>query len=172
MKWIVPVAGAVIAAIGFQKKADAAPQGENKTKYKNWFVYDASFRREASKFGIDWRWLKAIAIVESTLGSNSRVVAGGVSEDGKSYGLMQFTLPTANDLRPGTTPADLNDPEISIALAARYVSQLSKQFGGDQMKTIMSYNQGPGNTAKGKTYALGYYEKWKTAFAYIKEQGQ
>jgi soluble lytic murein transglycosylase-like protein len=124
--------------------------------------YDALFKRNGKIHGVPWRWLKAIAMNESSLGLNPRVLAGLVSSDGLSYGLMQVTLTTARELRPGTTADDLNDPEISIGLSAKYVRRMMDRFGGDREKTIRAYNGGPGfqTTLKGQTDTPIYYARF------------
>lgn len=137
--------------------------------YPNWQKFDTLFRKFATKYAVDWKDLKAIGMIESRLGSDKLTSKGLVSSDGLSYGLMQVTLTTAGDLRKGTTADDLNNPEISIELAARYISQLNRRYQGDKRKMIMSYNQGPGNTDKGKEYAAGYYSKWVVARASVEE---
>jgi soluble lytic murein transglycosylase-like protein len=80
---------------------------------------------------------------------------------------MQLTVTTANDLRAGTTPEDLNNPEISVQLAGKYISQLMDLFDDDKRKTIMSYNQGQGNTLKGKEYAAEYFNRFERNLARI-----
>jgi soluble lytic murein transglycosylase len=42
---------------------------------------------------------------------------------------------------------DLYDPRVIIRLGARYVSTLSKQFGGDHYRTAAAYNAGPHQVA-------------------------
>jgi len=158
--------------------AAAGGISEGQTKYLYWTRWDADFRAAAGRYGIDWRWIKATAIVESSLGQNPRVLAGGVSEDGKSWGLTQFTLGTANDMAPitvtgvtyrGIGAAELNIPAVSIELAAKYLAQLKARFPGDTRKAIISYNQGPGNTAKGNDFTGNYWEKWSSAMTLIKK---
>lgn len=166
MKWL-PIA---VAALFGAKIGYAGPDFSfARSRYKNWDKFDQAFKQEGANYGIDWNWLKAIAIIESTLGQNKSVEAGGVSTDGKSYGLMQFTLPTAQWLRKGTSVADLNNPDISIKLAAQYLNYLKTIAGFDERKIIMSYNQGQGNTLKGKEYAADYYKKFQSALKLVKE---
>ena len=162
-------AAASAAGVGPKVFAAATKNGHFKAgaTFIYWNRWDELFRAAAARYGIDWRWLKATALVESSLGQNARVLAGAVSEDGKSWGLMQFTLPTANDMRPGTTIADINNPEISIEMAAKYLKQLKARFPGDTRKAIISYNQGPGNTAKGNDFTGPYWNKWSDAMELI-----
>jgi len=155
-------------AYGSEKKVDNTNE---------WTRFDELFHRFGIQYGIEWKWLKAICIVESNLGRAKSVarglaspsdVEGSKSSDGKSWGIMQVTLTTGRDLDPACSVEKLNSPEYSVRLAALYLSQLLRRFSGDQKLTIMSYNQGPGNTAKGKTYAAGYYDKFLVALASVK----
>lgn len=135
----------------------------------SFFQYDSLFLKWGKTYGVPPSWLKAIAMNESQLGQDERVKNGQVSTDGKSWGLMQVTLRTAQlDLDPAATPAKLNDPAYSIRLASIYLSRLYKTFRGDQRKVIMSYNQGPGNTQAGKEYAADYYARFQRNLERIK----
>lgn len=127
--------------------------------------WDGLFQSAGRRYSVPWRWLKAIAWNESDLGRDRRVIAGAVSSDGLSYGLMQFTIKTARDyigfaLSEEQVIKKLNDPAVSVELAAQYIKRLTRLFNGDRKKIIMSYNQGEGNTQKGATYAAGYYDKF------------
>ena len=117
--------------------------------------YDGYFKKYAP-VGIDWRVLKRIAKIESNIGLNPRVIAGIVSEDGKSYGLMQLRLSTAQDFDPSATIQKLNDPEYSVKIAAQYISwSKSYLLKNTKLKEsdfrfleflIKTYNQGVGTS--------------------------
>ena len=146
---------------------------------ENWTKFDALFKQYGSKYLVEWRWLKAIAMNESSLGTNKSValgmanpnnVMGSTSHDGKSWGLMQLTCKTAKTLDMLATPEKLNNPEYSIDLAAQYVSQLKKMFRPNDPRytewVIKSYNQGPGNTknemiGKSSGFAGEYWRRFK-----------
>lgn len=125
-----------------------------------WIKYDYFFKFWGGVHSVDWQVLKAIALNESTLGINARVASGGVSEDGKSYGLMQLTFPTAADMkgRP-VTAAEMNNAEFSIELAAKYFRWIvdyvdenvtSYKSGESQLDLcVQAYNCGVGNIKKG-----------------------
>jgi len=66
-----------------------------------------------------------------------------------SYGIAQVQVPTANDVRPGTTKEDLFNPEICIEVAARYIASLQSRYGIPLPFGIDAYNVGPGNWEKG-----------------------
>lgn len=135
----------------------------------DWTRFDGLFKKYGEINSVPWEWLKAIAIKESDLGRDPLVVAGKVSRDRKSWGLMQLTLPTAGDYKPDVTVADLNDHETSIDLAAQHLGFLFRRYGGDPRKVIMSYNQGHGNTDAGKTYAFGYFQEWQKNLKRVEE---
>ena len=75
-------------------------------KLDSWTEYDSLFKKYGAEYNIDWRWLKAICLNESNLGKaksvmigleNPRDIENSKSSDGKSWGLMQVTVPTAKD---------------------------------------------------------------------------
>jgi membrane-bound lytic murein transglycosylase MltF len=148
----------------------------------NWTKYDGYFQRWGTAYGVDWKWLKAIAMVESNLGLAKSVALGlkdptntkaSISSDGLSWGLMQMRIETARQFDSMAQIADLNNSTKIIAYAAQYVKWCMKQFPKDsgeslRRKVIMSYNQGVGNTQKGASYASGYYEKFLKALVFIK----
>lgn len=141
--------------------------------------YDNLFKYNAEKYGLDWLLLKRIAIIESNLGRAKSVAHGlrypndiesSKSSDGKSWGLMQVTLTTAQWLDPNATVAKLNNPEYSVDLAARYLKYLFNYFPKSDARlvewVVKSYNQGQGNSAKerdgsGQGYAHGYWAKYQ-----------
>lgn len=148
----------------------------------NWTRFDGFFQRWGTAYGVDWKWLKAIAMIESNLGLAKSValglkdpenVKGSISSDGLSWGLMQMRIETARQFDPSAQIPDLNNSTKEIMLAAQYVRWCIKQFPKDtgeslRRKVIMSYNQGVGNTQKGATYASGYYQNFLKALSYIK----
>ena len=144
---------------------------------KNWRRFDDLYKKYGNRWNIPWQWLKAIALNESDNGNYSSVALGirepsnieaSKSQDGKSWGLMQVTLTTAKGLDSSATEAKLNNPEYSINLSAKYLSQLSSQFSKPDLRytewTIKSYNQGPGNTRKEISSGKGYADEYWTRF--------
>lgn len=141
--------------------------------------YDALFQKYGGKYGVDWKMLKRISMIESSLGLNARVahgllnpsdIEGSKSYDGKSWGLMQVTLDTAKWLDPSATVEKLNNAEYSIELAAKYFAYLQKYFPKTDARytewVVKSYNQGQGNTAKERAgsiagYAGDYWAKYQ-----------
>lgn len=148
--------------------------------------FDNLFHEYGSKYSIDWKMLKAICMIESSLGTNSKVkrglenpndVEGSKSFDGKSWGLMQVTIPTARDFDSSATAVKLNNPSYSVNIAAQYLKWLENYFlkykSDPRFREyiIKSYNQGPGNMkneiATGVGYANDYWKKYRDAYGSI-----
>ncbi len=102
--------------------------------------YDAIFKKEAEKYGIDWRLPASIAYHESRFNPNARGFGG-------SYGIMQFM--------PGTGPKygvyPHSSPEVQIAGGLK---KLSKDFASwneipDPVQrykfSLATYNAGKGH---------------------------
>lgn len=83
--------------------------------------------------------LKSVAITES--GGNQFAQSGAGAK-----GLFQFMDGTAKDM--GLRGSDVFDPEKSAQAAAKYLSSLLKQNGGDLNKALASYNWGIGNVQR------------------------
>lgn len=153
----------------------------------SWTQFDSFFKKSAQKYSVDWTWLKAIALNESSLGKHPRVargllapkdIEGSKSEDGKSWGLMQVTVPTARDFDKTATEEKLNNAEYSIDIAAKFIAFLKKQFPPNDPRLtewiIKSYNQGAGNTKKERSgaingYAGQYWDKFQKNLTKVKE---
>jgi membrane-bound lytic murein transglycosylase MltF len=147
-------------------------------------LYDANFKYYAEAYGLDWKMLKAIAMIESWLGTYTGVIdtpserasASNApdSSDKLSAGIMQVTLTTARDYYPRTEWRDLQNPEFSIKLAAQHLEmlkRLSRAYPSRAVEyMVKSYNQGQGNTNKefsGKIkegYANNYWLKYLDAY--------
>lgn len=147
----------------------------------SWTQYDDLYKKYGLRWGVDWTWLKAIALNESRNGQeksvlrgieNPKDIQGSKSSDGKSWGIMQVTLTTARDMDLTATEEKLNNVEYSINLGARYVSKMKDYFSETDPRwiewVIKSYNQGPGNTSKEKSgkiakgYADEYWVRWQS----------
>lgn len=120
--------------------------------------YDGLFKIMAAKYNIpDWRWLKAIAIAESDLGRDKRIVNGETSRDGKSWGVMQIAPDIGSEKEitlkgPKNIPL-LNLPEYNIEIGAKLVGYLWGKYQ-DKDKVFLAYNQGERNTDLGKNYTI------------------
>jgi len=72
-------------------------------------------------------------------------------------GLLQFIITTARDIGRDVglvdvAPEDLYDPRIITRLGAKYVSELSQQFGGDHYMAAAAYNTGPKQLCCGRAW--------------------
>jgi len=100
---------------------------------------------DSTHFGADPTLVVAIMREESRFNPRAKSQAA-------ARGLLQFIITTARDIGRDVglvdvTAEDLYDPRVIIRLGARYVSTLSKQFGGDHYATAAAYNAGPHQVA-------------------------
>lgn len=98
---------------------------------------DAIFGEAASKYGVDAKFLKAIAKCESDFSPECTSRSGAM-------GIMQLMPQTAASL--GVTNA--YDPYQNIMGGARYISEKLAQYNGDKSLALAAYNAGSGNVAK------------------------
>lgn len=101
------------------------------------------FNKLESLYQLPAGLLKSVAITES--GGNQFATSGAGAK-----GLFQFMDGTARDM--GLRGNDVFDPEKSAQAAAKYLSQLLRQNGGDLSKALASYNWGIGNVQR---YGMG-----------------
>ena len=117
--------------------------------------YDYLFLKYGNKYGVDWKFLKRLAWIESKIGLYKSVALGirepanikdSVSGDGLSWGIMQTTVSTANEYMKGVTAMQLNNPEISIQIGAQHVAFLKRNYPQfNERDLAMAYNHGQGN---------------------------
>ena len=98
---------------------------------------DAIFNEAASKYGVDAKFLKAIAKCESDFSTECTSHSGAM-------GIMQLMPQTASSL--GVTNA--YDPYQNIMGGARYISEKLTQYNGNKSLALAAYNAGSGNVAK------------------------
>ena len=98
---------------------------------------DAIFDEAASKYGVDAKFLKAIAKCESDFSTECTSRSGAM-------GIMQLMPQTAASL--GVTNA--YDAYQNIMGGARYISEKLAQYNGDKSLALAAYNAGSGNVAK------------------------
>lgn len=115
----------------------------------------------------DWRDLVTTAAIESSWRPHV------VGDDGRSIGLMQTQLATAQDLASkgyvahGTPDADdLRNPAVSMYFGAAYFDWLWRYFPAAQASKewqVRAYNGGPGwpNTNAGPSLTAKYWRKWR-----------
>lgn len=183
---IYGIVAAILVLIGVASSNDASTVFQNMTNAKKQKkfndAYDNLFTLYGNAYGIDPYILKAIAANESTVGKNSRVAYGiahpneiysSVSTDGKSWGLMQVTLPTARQFEPSLTEADLNNPDTSVRIAAKYLQWVKKNYNSDLEFYVRAYNGGAGwqKTKIGPNATAAYYSKFQKNYNLVKEDG-
>ncbi|MCM2278317.1 MAG: transglycosylase SLT domain-containing protein [Oligoflexia bacterium] len=131
--------------------------------------FDDLFEKYGTKYGVPPEWLKAICMNESSLGEHPLVQKGLASEDGKSWGIMQLTLPTARDFEQVGID-ELNNPEISVRIAAKFVKRIMASFEVVDLRylewVVKSYNQGVRRTMQERAgqspgYAHEYWVRFK-----------
>jgi len=98
------------------------------------------FAQLEQKYNLPDGILRSIATTES---GGDRFAVGPKTKYGQAKGLFQFMDPTAKDM--GLSGSDVFDPEKSAAAAAKYLSQLLQQTGGNLQEAIAAYNWGIGN---------------------------
>ncbi|CAB1217489.1 membrane-bound lytic transglycosylase F [Serratia liquefaciens] len=120
--------------------------------------YDSLIADAAAQHGVSYELLR------KQLWTESRFKADAQSPTGPK-GIAQFTKATAAAY--GLSDADRLNPSKSIQAAARHVSDLTKKFGGDELKAMLAYNQGEGPNGKPQLEA---YDQGN--FAAIGEEGR
>lgn len=182
---IYGIIAAILVLFGVANSSSTSATYETMTngKKKNFNdAFDSLFIKYGNSYGIEPYILKAIAANESTVGKNSRVAYGiahpseiysSVSTDGKSWGLMQVTLPTAQQFEKNLTEADLNNPDTSVRIAAKYLQWVKKYYGTDLEFYIRAYNGGPGwkKTNLGPSATLAYWNKFLKNYELVKADG-
>ncbi len=136
---------------------------------ENWTKWDEFFQRYASSTGVTFEMLKAICMNESSLGRNPAVahgllnptdISGSASEDKKSWGLMQLTMPTACDYDPECSPEKLNDPIYSVKIASLFLNALWVSFGNEE-DVVRAYNAGGGAVRRNPKIAQEYWARYQ-----------
>jgi len=77
--------------------------------------------------------------------------------DAGEIGLTQIKPSTAQDLRPGVTVAQLNEPDVNLDLGFAYLALLRTRYHGDLWRAATAYNAGMtvADTIQGSTeYAV------------------
>ena len=143
--------------------ASLATLAELKASIRTELPYSNCFKKTAEKYELDSNWLKAIAIVESSL--NPKAVSKS-----NAIGLMQIKWPiTATHL--GVSKKDaLFDPCTNIDLGGRYLRELTDKYNGDQENALSAYRVGPTTLAKKgseTSVILNYKRKVKEQLAIL-----
>lgn len=97
--------------------------------------FDGDIQKAADTHGVSASLLRKQIWVESRFKADAKSPTGPL-------GIAQFTKATAKAM--GLTPEDRLDPIKSIDAMARHMADLTKKFGGDELKAVLAYNQGEG----------------------------
>lgn len=120
-------------------QAAKAPRATSKGKQLlDWM--GGQFSQLEQKYNLPDGILRSIATTES---GGDQFAVGPMTKYGQAKGLFQFMDPTAKDM--GLKGNDVFDPEKSASAAAKYLSQLLQQTGGNLQEAIAAYNWGIGN---------------------------
>lgn len=103
--------------------------------------FEAAFRAAATQAGLAMELLLGVAKQESRFTPAVRSPVGAT-------GLMQLMPATAAELAGGPVPeTELEDPAGNASLGSRYLAQMLRQWNGDPLLAVASYNAGPGAVA-------------------------
>lgn len=61
-----------------------------------------------------------------------------------AIGLTQLMPSTARGYRPGTTVADLRDPDVNLSIGFKFLRELIDHYKGNAQLALTAYNRGPG----------------------------
>ncbi len=103
--------------------------------------FDAPVEQAARDTGLPADWLYAVLRTESLYDARAVSSAGAL-------GLLQLLLPTARQVAqrgglPLPSREDLLRPEVNIALGARYLRDLQRNYRDRFIVTLAAYNAGP-----------------------------
>jgi soluble lytic murein transglycosylase-like protein len=127
-------AAALQAATAADGSSPTAAQGENAAGTAgDGGEYDSVIEQAAERYGIDPAVLHGLIQQESGFDPSAQSSAG-------ASGLTQLMPGTASSMGV-SNPLD---PTESIEGGARYLSQLTSQFGGNTEDALAAYNAGPG----------------------------
>ncbi|GEM_PF-450895 len=137
--------------------------------FGNCSYYEYLFRHEANTMEVDEDLLLAIARTESKF--NRWAVSGAGAR-----GMMQIMPDTAK--ASGIDPETLYKPDVSIQFGAYYIRNAIKNFNGDLIKALSTYNFG-GNAVLAGEYDTAYattvisrmeaMQEWMTENGYSNE---
>ncbi|MEA5415451.1 lytic transglycosylase domain-containing protein, partial [Synechococcus sp. BA-132 BA5] len=103
--------------------------------------FEAAFRAASTQAGLPMELLLGVAKQESRFTPAVRSPVGAT-------GLMQLMPATAAELAGGPVSEQrLEDPADNASLGARYLAQMLRQWDGDPLLAVASYNAGPGAVA-------------------------
>jgi soluble lytic murein transglycosylase-like protein len=114
-----------------------------------------TIRETAESFDIDPQIAFGLIRAESSFRTRAVSPAGAV-------GLTQLLPSTARWIAPGTTRADLMNPETNVRVGFKYLRYLVDKYDGDEKLALTAYNRGPGTVDRhlrqGRNPDNGYVE--------------
>jgi len=118
------------------------------------YPYRQTIRQFSKRAGVEPELLAALIREESRFDATAVSAAS-------ARGLAQFVYPTALELAPAAglrrlEPADLDQPRVSIALGATYLSRLLQQFEGRIEHAVTAYNAGEEQARLWKSYCYSH----------------
>lgn len=122
---------------------DLLPVSVRQLLYPRYFY--AFISADADRYDADPTLVLSIMREESRFNPRAKSQAA-------ARGLLQFIITTARDIGRDVglvdvEPEDLYDPRVIIRLGAKYISELSGQFGGNRYRVAGAYNAGPKQVA-------------------------
>lgn len=119
---------------------------------------DVYFKQASDSEGVSYDYLRKLSFNESSFNVNAQSPTG-------PRGPMQMTKATARAL--GLVVSDdgsvdeRTDPAKAIPAGARHLADLTRKFGGDELKAALAYNQGEGRlgSTQLKAYDSGDFGK-------------
>lgn len=103
-------------------------------------AYDKALHEAAATNGVSYELLRKLIFNESSFNPNAKSPTGPL-------GIAQFTAATGKAMGlkvTGGADDERLDPVKSINAAARHLGDLTRKFGGDELKAALAYNQGEG----------------------------
>jgi soluble lytic murein transglycosylase-like protein len=118
---------------------DLLPKVVRQLLYPRYFY--SFIAEDAERYDADAVLLLSIMREESRFNPRAKSQAA-------ARGLLQFIITTARDIGRDVglvdvDPEDLYDPRVIIQLGAKYISELSGEFGGNRYRVAAAYNAGP-----------------------------
>jgi soluble lytic murein transglycosylase-like protein len=114
-----------------------------------------TIKEAAAEFDIDPQIAFGLVRAESSFRTRAVSPAGAV-------GLAQLLPSTARWIAPGTTRADLMNPETNVRVGFKYLRYLVDKYDGDETLALTAYNRGQGTVDRhlrqGRNPDNGYVE--------------
>ena len=110
-----------------------------------------AIKEAARSVGIDYKLLRAVCFIESSLNPNAFVA---LDSNAPSYGLCQLQYRTAKELGFKGYAKDLMYAPINAYFAAKNINKWQKKYNGDWRRAVTSYNKGHYVKSGASRYAI------------------